>query len=338
MSVIPGAPRQARWNRSRPRVDLSAQVVERIVRTAFPHARVFDMQPLADGLRNSNFRLRLDSAPYPLVLRIYEHDGALCQKELDLIRLVGGLVPVPEVIHAEPAGMEDVPPFTLARYVEGITFRDLRRSGDTALIAQAAYSIGEALAAIGRVTFPRAGWLAPGPSVTAPLLEGLNPAPRFVDLCLASPRLEPRLPATWRDAVHALVWEWASQLATLDHEAHLVHGDFNKRNILVRCAAGRWSVAAILDWEFAISGAPLYDLSNFLRYERASRPLAEPHFSAGYVHAGGRLPEGWRRLGRLLDLVAICESLTREDLPETIEAELVELVRATVEDRDIQLG
>jgi len=37
---------------------------------------------------------------------------------------------------------------------------------------------------------------------------------------------------------------------------------------------------------------------------------------------------------RLLDLMALCESLTHDDLPAPIVAELLELIRATVEDRD----
>jgi aminoglycoside phosphotransferase (APT) family kinase protein len=93
-------------------------------------------------------------------------------------------------------------------------------------------------------------------------------------------------------------------------------------------------VAAILDWEFAVSSSPLADLGSFLRYERAARPLAEPHFSEGYQRAGGRLPHGWRRLARLADLVALGESLTHDHLPDPVATELVELLRATIEDRD----
>jgi aminoglycoside phosphotransferase (APT) family kinase protein len=331
--MLPGAPHEARWTRWEPRRTLAPEILDRVVRTAFPRCRVVEMQPLGDGLRNANFKLRLDSQPEPVVLRIYEHDASLCRKEMDLLRLAGGSVPVPEIIHAEPCGLEDLPPFTLARYVEGISLRDLRRSGDTEAAA-AAYSAGETLAAIGRVTFARPGWLGPGPAVTAPLLEGKDPMPRFVDLCLASINLARRMPADLRDGASGLVWRWAPQLARLDEEARLVHGDFNGRNLLVRCLAGRWSVVAVLDWEFAVSGSPLGDLGNFLRYQRAAHPLAEPHFSAGYLHAGGVLPRDWRRLARVLDLAAVCENLTHHQLPDTVIAELVELVRATVENRD----
>ncbi|MGA7560085.1 MAG: phosphotransferase [Terriglobales bacterium] len=301
---------------------------------AFPRAHVVDVQPLTDGWRNANFKLRLDCTPEPIVLRIYEHDGSICQKEVDLIRLIGRSVPVAEVIHAEAPGSEDIPAFVLMRYVEGISFRELARGGDTEAIAQAAYSAGETLASIGRTTFPQSGWLAPGPKVAAPLLEGPDRMLRFVDLCLASTQLRERMTVDLRDRTHALVWSWAPQLADLDEEACLVHGDFGKRNLLVRRMAGQWVVAAVLDWEFAVSSSPLADVGHFLRYERASRAVVEPHFSNGYLHAGGKLPRKWRQLARVVDLTALCESLTHDELPETVVSELVELVRATVENRD----
>jgi aminoglycoside phosphotransferase (APT) family kinase protein len=337
MSMIVGAPEEARWFRAEPRSTLSAPVLERIVHAAFPRRRVVDMQPLAGGLRNANFKLELDSAPGFIVLRIYEHDASLCQKEIDLMRLLAGSVPVPEVIFAEPHGWDDVSPFIVTRYIEGMSFHELKRSGDGEAIAQAAYSVGKTLASIGRTKFSKPGWLAPGPNVTAPILEGADGMPHFVDLCLESPNLQRRVPADLRDRTHELIWEWAQPLGQLNDDACLVHGDFGKRNLLVKSVAGRWCVTAVLDWEFAVSGSPLADLGRFLRYERASRPVAEPHFSNGYLGAGGNLPPDWRQLGRLVDLLALCESLTHDELPDDIIVELVELVRATAEGRDPQL-
>ena len=338
LGMLPGAPHEARWLRPEPRRALSAPFLQRLVKRALPHHAVVEIATFPAGLRNANFKIRLEPAREPVVLRIYEHDPSVCLKELDLIRLVGGSVPVPEVVYAEPRGWEDAPPFALLRYVEGITFQELKRTRDANAIAQAAHSAGETLAAIGRVVFPKPGWLGPGPSVTSPLLEGPDPVPRFVDLCLAAANLERRMPADVRDRTHAFVWSAARQLAGLSREAHLVHGDFGSRNLLVRSAAGRWSVTAVLDWEFAVAGSPLVDLAHFLRYERATRPLAEPHFSSGYLRGGGVLPHDWRRLARCTDLTALCESLTHEALPDTVVTELVELVRATVEDREPQLG
>jgi len=120
------------------------------------------------------------------------------------------------------------------------------------------------------------------------------------------------------------------QLAAPAGQACLVHGDFNKRNLLVRRAVRGWQAAALLDWEFAGAGSPLADLGSFLRYERADGPLVEPHFSTGFARAGGSLPPDWRRLARILDLVALCESLSRDQLPEAFVPELVDLERTSI--------
>lgn len=311
--------------RSQPRRALSATSLERMVQAAFSSARIVDVQPLTDGLRNANFKIRLSSMSDPIVLRIFEHDASLCQKEADLLRLIGASVPVPEVLYAAPHGLGDTPPFTLLRYIEGITFRELKRSGDAEALAQASDSAGQVLAAIGRITFPKSGWLAPGP-IIMPLLAGVDPVPRLVDLYLGSTNLQKRMNAELRDRTHQLVWSWAPQIASVDAQSCLVHGDFGKRNLLVRMVAGQWKVAGVLDWELAMSGTPLIDLGHFLSYERASRPLIEPHFSAGYQNAGGRLPQNWRQLAGVLDVTSICESLTHDRLTDEAVTELVELV------------
>jgi hypothetical protein len=72
------------------------------------------------------------------------------------------------------------------------------------------------------------------------------------------------------DRTHALIWSHAPELRRL-YDA-----------LMVRLVDGCWGGAAMLDWEFALSGSPLADLAGFLRYERARSPLIEPHFSAGY--------------------------------------------------------
>ena len=329
--MISGAPEQARWVRGQPRRSLAPGLAERLVHRGLSGARILSTEPLADGMRNANFRIHLDCSPGTIVLRVYEHDLSLCQKELDLIRTVAASVPVPEIIHAEPRGFDDVPPFLLMSYAAGITFRELRRTDDARAIAEAACSAGETLAAISQTRFPKSGWIEPGPSVGPPLLEGPNPMPRFVDLSLASPNLQRRLREELRDSVHTLLWTHTREFKALDQDARLCHGDFNRRNILVRQIAGKWRVAAVLDWEFAVAGHPLGDLANFLRYDSISHPVAEPHFSSGFLNAGGCLPQNWRRLAQLTDLAALCESLTHTNLPDDVSREIAELISATVQ-------
>jgi aminoglycoside phosphotransferase (APT) family kinase protein len=332
--MIPCAPPQARWIRSAPRRSLPVPDLARLIERGLGTSCIADVQPLTDGLRNANFKVQLESPARSIVVRIYEHDPSLCQKELDLFRLLSASVPVPAVIHAEPAGLEGSPPYLLMECVDGITFHALKRQGDSVAISQAAFSVGETLAAIGHHRFSRSGWLGAGPTVTTPLLEGPDSTPRFVDRCFASTKLQLRLSAELRERASALIWSRKEQLADLDSQACLVHGDFGKRNVLIRCEGGRWRVVAVLDWEFAVSYSPLADIGHFLRYECNSGAVIEPYFSQGYSQAGGALPDEWRRLARVVDLTALCESLTHDDLPDDVVVELVELVRATVDNRD----
>jgi fructokinase len=304
------------------------------VTTALPGCSLGTVQLLDGGLSNTNFKVSFDSGNEPIVLRVYDRDPAACRKEVDVLRLVHQTVPVPEVVHAEPEGIDGLAPFSLLRYVEGITVRQLKATGDTRAFQEASYSVGRTLAAIGQYTFPKPGWLGPGPEVGGVLIEGSDSFQTFIDACLGSPNLQRRVDRRLIDELHGFVWSWATQLAHLGDECALVHCDFNSPNLLVRRVTGKWEVAAVLDWEFAISGSPLNDIGNFLRYERSLRPLREPHFSRGFQEGGGELPEGWRRLSRIIDLTSLCEILTRDELPGQIVAEVVELVEATIEDRD----
>ncbi len=285
------------------------------------------MQLLDEGLCNFNYRVDLDAGP-PVVVRIYGRNPAACRKEVGVLRLVQNSVPVPDVLEACPEGYEDVGPLALLRYVEGITFRQLRRLGDHEAIAEAAYSIGETLAAIGRFEFAGNSGVGEGATI-APFMENPTAIPELVDECLESEVLRRRLDADLRERLHGLVWSRAPELARLASERSLVHCDFNNRNTLVRCERGRWRLAAVLDWEYAVSGSPLVDVGSFLRYERLSSPSREPHFSQGYLSGGGRLPEDWWRLARVVVLANLCEILTESELPESLVMEVVALVRAT---------
>jgi fructokinase len=316
------------------RVVPDAESAGRLVAPVFPGTRVVGIEPLTGGLRNSNFKIHLNSREKPLVLRFYEKDPSVCRKEVALLGLVRPTVPVPEVLHAEPEGIDGSGPYVLIEYVEGVAFRELKKSGKLDALREAARSVGEALAAIGRYGFTGPGKLGARLEVEGPFVEGPDHVLRFLDSCLASPWFESRTGAELAGRVRKYARSWREQLACLDHERSLVHSDFNAPNLLVRRAGGKWRLAAVLDWEFGFSGSPLFDVGNFLRYERVLAPVLEPSFSDGFAQNGGRLPADWRRLARVIDLTSLCEMLAREQLPEAVVSEILELVKATLEDRD----
>jgi aminoglycoside phosphotransferase (APT) family kinase protein len=145
----------------------------------------------------------------------------------------------------------------------------------------------------------------------------------------ASPLFRRRVDASRLARLHAFIRSNAGKLPGADDVMSLVHGDFNSPNILVRQDHGSWRVAAILDWEFACAATMLCDIGNMLRYERPGQSRYEPHFSRGLIDAGWTPPDDWFLRARLADLPALCELLTRDDVPDAIVDELCDLVDGT---------
>jgi aminoglycoside phosphotransferase (APT) family kinase protein len=309
-------------------VDLATRLVAR----ALPQRRVTGIAALEGGILNSLFRLRLDDGRQ-VVLRIHEREPSACEREVELLELVRGTVPVPQVIGFERDGFEGLPPLSLLTFVEGVSGRVLKERGDPEAVGQAAYAIGRTLAAIATHQLPGDDVLGPRRIALDPRRDG-GSLPHFIEDCLATPAARRRIGDRLADATTALAWSFAHRLAALRPERRLVHGDFHLNNILVRRAPDGWEVAAVLDWEFAAPGSPLVDVGHFLRRERRHRPLREPHFSRGFFEGGGTLPDDWRALARVVDLADQCETLARDALPDPVAADLRGLVEATVEGRD----
>jgi len=88
-----------------------------------------------------------------------------------------------------------------------------------------------------------------------------------------------------------------AEVATLPDQAVLVHADYNGKNLLMQSTHEGWQVAAVLDWEFAFAGSPLFDTGNFLRHEADSRLTTRWSLSVATVLRAAHCPQtggGWR--------------------------------------------
>ena len=306
-----------------------------VLHRALPGHALRSCAVMTGGLINAMYAVEVDGFEDPLVLRFYARDPAACQKEVDLHRLVEGRVPVPEILYAGSGEEEGISPHVLMRWVKGLTFRRLQARQNPAEIAEAAYSIGETLGRIASFEFASPGRIEPGLTIGPPFLESTHGAAKFIESCLSSPEAARRLDAAARDRVRRYAWSWEPRMAPLGEERRLVHSDFGGSNLLVdQDASERWRVSGVIDWEFAFSGPPLVDVGHMMRCERRGRPLVEPYFSAGLRAEGGTLPEDWPDLARAVDLMALCELLSRPKLADSVVKEVVELITATTGERD----
>jgi fructokinase len=281
-----------------------------------PGDRVAATARLSGGYSNENLLVTTGRDRY--VLRRYPRRDApdaarTCAVEAALAaRLAGTGVPVPEIIAADPDGSAAGEPLLLARFMPGATVRaTIGPDGtDRAAAAGVAAAAGRALAAIGAVTFASGGFFTGSGLIPSP--AGIpRSLPGFVENRIRAGSAARALSAGELDGLRALAAAAGPLARQVADARQLVHSDYNGKNLLVLRRDGRWSVSAVLDWEFAFSGSPLTDIGNMLRFPGDYPPGFDGAFVAGYQDAGGRLPPDWRQISDALDLYALADFLTR---------------------------
>ncbi|MGA9746603.1 MAG: phosphotransferase [Nocardioides sp.] len=258
----------------------------------------FGLQPLEGGFSGETFLG--EAAGERTVVRLYVGRGerrgpAAPEVDAGVLRLVRGLVPVPEVLEIrrlDPAA--GTPGLLVTTFEPGERLDVVLPDLGADQRARLGRDLGTIVARLGQMPMPRAGMFVDG-NLT------IEPFPDATDLVAwVDHHRESSALADWStdlaDGLRGVADEAQELLAEVDR-CCLVHSDLNPKNVLVDPAAG--VVTALLDWEFAHAGHPATDLGNLLRFDR-EREFAEGVLdgylgSAGHLDGNGR-PGGRRRL------------------------------------------
>jgi aminoglycoside phosphotransferase (APT) family kinase protein len=288
-------------------MQLEPRIRDWIETVALPRSRVTGSRPLAGGYSNDNVLVATaDGGEY--VLRRYLRTNS-CPVEAALAARLAGVVPVAEVIAADPSGDAAGEPAMLSAFMPGRLLGEVLAEKGAAA-AELGEAAGRTLAAIGSVSFAAPGFFGGGALEAGPAgMEPTNGVDAFVRRCLAEGNAAGHLSADEQRRLVRFAEQAAPELEAVRGSRQLVHADYNPKNLLVSQRTGRWQVSAVLDWEFAFSSSPLFDIGNMLRDPRPAG--FDEGFVAGYRAGGGSLPAGWRRLSRALDLFSLAEFLTR---------------------------
>jgi aminoglycoside phosphotransferase (APT) family kinase protein len=263
------------------------------------------------GLANTNLRLRLSNGGPPVLLRFYVRSPGAASIEHAIHQRVAGQVPVPAWFYFAPDNPLTHHPYALLEWVDGMRLELAAPTLEAAQLAVLGRAVGASLAGIHAVTFPLTGFFDADLRVAQPISVGRDGLVGYLHQCLVEGRGGARLGAALTQALLAHTATAGVLLDTWDGPPCLVHGDFGGSNLLVRSGPAGWQVAAVLDWEFAFSGSPFFDLGNLLRPPLGDRPGFAEAVHAGYMAAGGRLPAAWRPMSRLADLLAWADFLNR---------------------------
>ncbi|CAN5145840.1 hypothetical protein BH09ACT12_BH09ACT12_34880 [soil metagenome] len=221
------------------------------------------LEPLPGGWSGETFVARVGTGELQVV-RIHARNPGRAEVDAALLRLVRGLLPVPEVLEVRRA-VGELPALLVTSYLPG-------ERGDLVLPRLGADDqavlgghVGELAAALSWMPQPRAGEFVG-------VVDG--------DLTLRSFALPDGLVGAATSALASALEHWASdegegllEMADLADElldgagrACLVHSDLNPKNLLVD--PDTLEITGLVDWEYAHAGLPSVDLGNVLRFDR----------------------------------------------------------------------
>src|SRR5258708_617604 len=326
------------WARRHEFVGLDVATLTTMVQPIFPGKKVVAAQLLTEGFVNTNYKIMLSGFDTPFVLRLYVHDSAACQKDIDLFNLVKEHVPMPEIFYADVDGTRHSATYAVMQWIDGVLLSEVLNSGNTQEISAVAYATGSTLANIGCYKFPQSGSFGPGLSI-ARTFDGENDAIiNGIEHYLFKEQAGQRLGTNLTMRLWQLVQSNIGYLSAIEDVASLVHADYKGINILVRQSSKpvgqvvkEWDVAAVLDWEFAFAGTPLFDIGNMLRYSHLYSPEFEKFFICGFLEHGGHLPANWKKIIKIIDLVNLLDFLNYPVPRGTMIEDVTGLITNTLE-------
>ena len=253
------------------------------------------LQPLEGGWSGETFLA--EAGGDRTVVRVFagrRHSPEAAHVQAALLRMVRGLLPVPEVLEvrrADPAA--GLPALLVTSFLAGVR-------GDLLLPTLDASGLGRVGAACGRIAATLGGM---------PMLHRGT----FADGDLRVEPFDPDLPAYVEAGgvdLPGLVEVAEAAQALLDGEQRtcLVHSDLNPKNLLVDPET--LEVTGVLDWEFAHAGHPFTALGNPRRFDR--EPAYGEAVLDAYAGLRGTPPDRALDLARAADLVALAELASRE--------------------------
>jgi aminoglycoside phosphotransferase (APT) family kinase protein len=302
-----------RWPRYTPAVNLDPAEVGRLILPLFPGQTIVSVEPVKGGLINTNLKVCLSGRPGALLLRLYQRDVAAAKKEMAVCRMVGGDLPVPHFLHFCAENPLTGYPYAILDWIEGFELQAMFAGLAADRRIALGESIGHMLAAVHHFTFDSFGILGADLHVAEPIDLDKEGLVAYLKRTFVKGPGGARLGA---ELSSALVQFAARQGDILDEWLEppcLAHGDFNGSNILIGPGEDG-AIAAIIDWEYALSATPAFDFGNLLRppFDASSEFAAA--LAQGYREAGGMLPAQWQRIARLANIYLFAEILSRPAL------------------------
>ena len=226
---------------------------------------ITNLHQLTEGLASQAYGFQHDDADY--VIRIKRWMGGFEKDAFVSRTFLSASLPIPEVVTVDR--FNDDLAFCISRRAPGVRLQDLNAADVGRMVGELA-QILETIAAAdlcGTAGFGRfdASGTAPFPNWKE-FLTGMDDS-RSCDWRAIAPRLDMPLVDHLLRGVRALAEH-------CPEERRLIHGDFGSYNVLTDGS----QVTAVIDWDLALFGDPLYDVASLFFWEEKQLEPIIQHF------------------------------------------------------------
>ncbi|MBS2002362.1 MAG: phosphotransferase [Cyanobacteria bacterium SZAS LIN-5] len=319
------------WTRADQELTLSESEMQTLLHPVFPNARVLHSQLASGGLSNTNIRVLMHEQKAPVLLRIWTRDASQAEKEFRINSAVHKTVPTPDCFHFSVDNPVNGQPYAIMQWFDAPRLELVAAKLSPGELLQLAKSLGKVLQSIHDYKFSATGMLDNKLKICEPIEIGSAGMIAFARECLIEKRGNSHLSEDFTEKILGFVQHFGPLLDQWKSEPCLVHSDFGGSNILVHDVGKGWEVAAVLDWEFALSGTPLFDFGNLLRPPLGTMQNFAETVAESYTEHGGNLPNDWRRLIRLVDLSAWFDFLSRPNVTNEVVADAKSVIANTID-------
>lgn len=292
------------WEKTKQPIALNKATIRAMIKMAFPTDQLNSYKMIDGGCANLNIKINLAGNNQSFILRIYLRDKQAVYREKNLGTLLNQCVPIPQVYFIDSCENYR---FAITEFIPGITLRDLLLSNKPHDVSDLMFDAGQLLSNIQSHHFTAAGFFDNELNISE--LTSKDNYIDFAHQCLKHATVIQCLTISVTENIKGII-EKLNAFLPDDAENHLVHGDFDPANILVNKIDNQWKISGILDWEFAFSGSPLFDVANMLRYAHQMPAVFETSFIQG-VSTGFTPPQHWKITTLLLNIISLLDCLTR---------------------------
>lgn len=307
----------SRWERVQPYIEIDKNIAEKMMEVIKPKGTIKSISLIRNGLRNSNYCVEYDNKKF--LIRIYGVEDNWWKKEEVIYHYIKEKVKAPELFWLD--GNLDIidKPYAIFEYVEGL---NLDQYSKQAGYKKKVFSdIGHNLAWLHSTSYKEVGFFDDNLEVAEKLPELRLWYPMFL-----GEHSMRKLGEELTEAVRKYIEANDKNIERIEKDITLVHNDFRPINIMV----DKQDTPYFIDWEGAMAGHSLGDIGEFLRIEEQVSREEENVFIQSYNEAANkRLPEDYKELAKLRDLVNLLQLLNSRRNLEIKDGDLVELIKIT---------